>query len=78
MEKKSNHIAQNKITTEDLALSAYLKMKGYQLVKSNQNNGNQIFTFEIGNDKADQLKLEFINSEIIKYYNELRNLKKLV
>ena len=66
------------ITTDDLAFSAYLKMKGYQLIKSAQKKSKSIFTFENGADDVNQLKLKFINSEFLNYYNELRNLKKLI
>jgi hypothetical protein len=33
---KSNEIKNDHITTDDLAFSAYLKMKGYHLIKSDQ------------------------------------------
>ncbi|OGL46531.1 MAG: hypothetical protein A2161_22085 [Candidatus Schekmanbacteria bacterium RBG_13_48_7] len=73
----SNEIKNNQITTDDLAFSAYLKMKGFSLIRSDQKKSRSTFTFEVGAD-TDQLKVEFINSEFIKYYNELRNLKKIV
>ncbi len=73
----SNEIKDNQITTDDLAFSAYLRMKGYSLIKSNQKEAKVYFTFEV-NGNIDQLKVEFINSEIIQFYNELRNLKKMI
>ena len=78
MDKQSNKTENHQLTTDDLAFSAYLKIKGFNLVKSNQNRAKQTFTFEIGNDDAHILKLEFINSSFLSYYNELRNLKKLL
>ena len=78
MNKKSNEINNNNITTDDLAFSAYLKMKGYHLIKSDQLKSKRIFTFETENEDANLLKLEFINSEFLSFYNELRNLKKLI
>jgi len=78
MNNKSNEINTNHITTDDLAFSAYLKMKGYPLIKSDQKRSKRTFTFENGNEDASQLKMEFINSEFLNYYNELRNLKKLI
>lgn len=75
---KSNEIKNNHITTDDLAFSAYLKMKGYHLIKSDQRKSKSIFTFEIGNEDAHLLHMEFINSEVLSFYNELRNLKKLI
>ena len=74
---KSNEIKNNHITTDDLAFSAYLKMKGYPLIKSDQKRSKNTFTFEV-NGKIDQLKVEFINSEFVQFYNELRNLKKMI
>jgi len=65
------------LATDDLAFSAYLRTKGYRLIKSNQKRSKALFTFEIDGDGR-ELKLEFINSEFIRFYNELRNLKKMV
>ena len=69
---------QNQITTDDLALSAYLKMKGYQLIKSDQRGIKNLFTFELNGKNVQQVKIEFVNSDFIKYYNEIKNLKKLL
>ncbi len=68
----------NQITTDDLALSAYLRMKGYHLIKSNQRKSKSTFVFDIGSANANQLKVEFINSEFLSFYNQLRSLKKLI
>ena len=75
---KSNQIKNNQITTDDLAFSAYLKMKGYQIIKLNQNKSKSSFTFAVDGEDAKCLKMEFVNSEFLKYYNEFRNLKKLL
>jgi hypothetical protein len=75
---ESKRITANHIRTDDLALSAYLKMKGHRLIKSNQEKSKVIFTFDIGENRPDDLKVEFINSEFVDFYNEMRNLKKLV
>jgi hypothetical protein len=74
---KSNEIKNNQITTDDLAFSAYLKMKGYPLIKSDQKKSRNTFMFDLGTEDANSLKVEFINSEFLSFYNELRNLKKL-
>ena len=74
---KSNEIKNNHITTDDLAFSAYLKMKGYHLIKSDQKKSKSTFTFEV-DENIDQLKVEFINSQFVQFYNELRNLKKMI
>lgn len=74
---KSHQIKDNRVITDDLAFSAYLKMSGYRLMKSDQKKSKTYFTFEVKED-VDQLKVGFINSEFVRFYNELRNLKKLV
>lgn len=66
------------IQTDDIAFSAYLKMQGYPLININHNNGKSVFEFDLSKDRADALKMSFINSEFISFYNELRNLKKLI
>jgi len=77
-ETESTGIKNDHISTDDLAFSAYLKMKGYHLVKSNQNKSKSTFIFDIGTEDENSLKVEFINSEFLSFYNELRNLKKLI
>jgi hypothetical protein len=71
--RKENHI-----TTDDLAFSAYLRMKKYSLVRSHRNNTKLTFTFDIQGSNEEALRMKFINSEFLSYYNELRNLKKLL
>jgi len=77
MNNKSNKTKNNHITTDDLAFSAYLKMKGYHLIKSDRKKSKTVFTFNVDED-TDQLKVEFINSKFVQFYNELRNLKKMI
>ena len=77
MSKKSDEITTNHITTDDLAFSAYLKMKGYHLITSDRKRSKTLFTFDVDRE-INQLKVEFINSEFVRFYNELRNLKKMV
>ena len=72
-QKPNNHI-----TTDDLAFSAYMKMKGYHLIKSDQRKSKSFFVFDVGALDVNQMKVEFINSEFLSFYNELRNLKKLI
>jgi hypothetical protein len=78
MDKTTDQIKQNQITTDDLAFSAYLRLHGYRLIKSQNNKIKKSFVFEIGSDDIPTLKLDFINSKFLTYYNELRNLKKLL
>ena len=78
MDTKSNHKNGNLIETDDIAFSAYLKMKGHKLIQSDQKRSKSIFIFENDHEDADALKIEFVNSEYLCFYNELRNLKKLL
>lgn len=75
---KSDEIKNHHITTDDLAFSAYLKMKGFHLIRSNQKKSKSTFIFDIGPTDPNPLKVQFINSEFLSYYNEIRNLKKLI
>jgi hypothetical protein len=74
---ESDKITNNQITTDDLAFSAYLKMKGYPLIRSDQKKSKSTFTFEVDGN-IEELKVEFINSQFVRFYNELRNLKKMI
>lgn len=75
---QTNTIKPNHITTDDISFSAWLKMRGYPLIKINQNSRKSLFQFNLNGQDAGALKMEFINSDFITYYNELRNLKKLI
>ena len=75
---ESSEITMNQIKTDDLPLSAYLKMKGYRLIKTKQDKSKVIFTFDIKERSPEDLKVEFVNSEFVDFHNEVRNLKKLI
>ncbi len=75
---QAEEITANRIVTDDLAFSAYLKMKGYHLIRSDQKKSKSTFVFAIGAGNENSLKVEFVNSEFLSFYNELRNLKKLI
>lgn len=75
---KSNPIRNGHLKTDDLAFSAYLKMKGHCLIKSDRHKSKSIFTFDVADEDARRLKIEFVNSDFSAFYNELRNLKKLI
>jgi hypothetical protein len=77
VKQESHTIITHHITTDDLAFSAYLKMKGHQLIKSDRMKSKTVFTFETEKE-IEELKVEFINSEFVQFYNELRNLKKML
>jgi hypothetical protein len=78
MGETSQTAKENHITTDDLAFSAYLRMKKYSLVGSHRNSARLTFTFDIQGSNEEALRMKFINSEFLTYYNELRNLKKLL
>jgi hypothetical protein len=78
MSQNTHQIKSNQILSDDLAFSAFLRLKGYQLIKFDQNKSKSSFTFDIANENARGLKMSFINSSFLTYYNKLRNLKKLI
>ena len=78
MSEEINANELNQITTDDLAFSAWLKMKGYALGAHQQKRTKSLFTFQTESEDPELLKVEFVNSEFLKFYNEVRNLKKII
>ena len=73
---------QNEHRTEDLAFAAFLRVKGYTLSRVEKLNPSEprskrAFTFNLPLDKLQELKLEFVNSDLLRFYNQLLGLKKL-
>jgi hypothetical protein len=65
--------------TSDLALAGYLKLRGLELAKVDRSNPRKaVFYFDDSIDVAEQLVLEFANSDFRKYDAEIRALKKLI
>ncbi len=65
--------------TSDLALAAYMITKGLKLIKAERlPTGRYHFEIEDPEDKAEVLKLEFINSEFKTFDNNLKMLKKMM
>lgn len=65
--------------TSDLALAGYLKLRGLELVRVDRSNPRKaVFYFDDTIDVAEQLVLEFANSDFRKYDWEIRALKKLI
>lgn len=65
--------------TSDLALAGYLKLRGLELVRVDRSNPRKaVFYFDDSIDVAEQLVLEFANSDFRKYDAEIRALKKLI
>ena len=63
-------------STSDLALAAFLKMKGRKLLTANRASGGR-FNFEFEDDgSCSNLALEFVNGEFSMYDSQVRALKK--
>lgn len=69
----------NNYRTSDIAISAYLMMKGYTLVSAGKSaSGKYNFLFDDPDDTAEKVALEYLNSDFSKFDNYLRNLKKII
>jgi hypothetical protein len=64
-------------TTSDLALAAFLKMRGKKLVSAGKSRvGKFMFEFEDDAGACGALALEFVNGEFSAYDAQVRALKK--
>jgi hypothetical protein len=63
--------------TSDIALAAYLKLKGLVLLKCERDK-KFCFVFDDPENKAEELAIEFINSDMRRYDDEIRSLKKII
>ena len=70
-------IEEKKYTTSDIALAAYLKLKKLKLIECGRQD-KFYFVFEDPDDCAQQLSIEFSNSEVRRYDDEMRSLKKII
>lgn len=64
-------------TTSDIALAAYLKLQGLRLIECGRGDKFN-FVFEDPDSIAGKLAIEFINSDMRKYDDEMRSLKKII
>jgi hypothetical protein len=65
--------------TSDLALAAYITMKGLKLVSASKlPNGNFNFEIEDPDESVRSLAIEYIGSEFCEFDNKVRALKKLL
>ncbi|MAG27577.1 hypothetical protein CMI47_18750 [Candidatus Pacearchaeota archaeon] len=64
--------------TSDLALAAFLVMRGLPLIDASRNQGKFEFIFNDANSEAVKLSIEFVNSEFSKFDNHVRTLKKIL
>jgi hypothetical protein len=68
--------------TDDIAFAAFLRVKGYRLcrvekLQPNRTDSKRLFIFEAPSDALQALKLDYVNSELLRFHNELLGLKKL-
>ena len=69
----------NNYQTSDIAISAYLMMKGFKLLSAGKSSsGKYNFLFDDPNNTAEKVALEYLNSDFSKFDNYLRNLKKVI
>ena len=69
----------NQYETSDLALAAYLTLKGLKLLNAQKlPTGRFQFILEDPDSKADALSIEFFSSEFCEYDNKIRSLKKIL
>jgi hypothetical protein len=69
----------NQFTTSDLPLAAFLVIKGLSLVKAKKAyNGKFEFVLDDPDEVADELSIEYINSDFCKFDNQIRSIKKLL
>ena len=69
----------NIFTTSDLALAAYMALKGLKLVSAQKlPSGRFEFKLEDPDSKAERLSIEYVGSEFCQFDNQVRSLKKLL
>ena len=71
----------NKLTqyrTSDLALAAFLVMRGLSLISAMRISGKFEFVFDDADQKGHMLSIDFVNSEFSKFDNHVRTLKKIL
>ena len=69
----------NQYETSDLALAAYLNIKGLKLISAERlESGRFRFVLDDSSKKAESLAIEFFSSEFCEYDNKIRSLKKLL
>jgi len=65
--------------TSDIAIAAYLMMKGMKLIDARRlNNGRFHFEFDDPSAKGSKLAIEYVNSESAKFDSHIKNLKNII
>jgi len=65
-------------STRDVSLAAFIRFKGHDLkeYKTNNRGKDGEWTFEIDDDQARQLKVEYVNSDIAAFEGIRRGMAK--
>lgn len=70
---------ENRYTTSDIGIAAYLQLHGVKLVKCERlGSGRFYFEFEDENKTCQLKSLEYLSSDFCKFDNNVRNLKKIL
>jgi hypothetical protein len=65
--------------TSDIAIAAYLMMKGMKLIDARRlNNGRFHFEFDDPNNEGNKFAIEYVNSESAKFDSHIKNLKNII
>tara|TARA_R110000772_G_scaffold42044_1_gene97943 strand:- start:115 stop:336 length:222 start_codon:yes stop_codon:yes gene_type:complete len=65
--------------TSDLALAAFLTLRGLKLVSAERlESGRFQFILDDSDKKADTMAIDFFSSEFCEYDNKIRSLKKIL
>jgi hypothetical protein len=76
---KHNNYNVNFFQTSDLAIAAYIMMRGLKLADASvQKGGRFMFKFEDPNGTAFQMSIEYVNSESAKFDGHIKNLKNII
>jgi uncharacterized protein YndB with AHSA1/START domain len=76
---KRNIYSMNYFQTSDLAIAAYLMMRGLKLFDASvQKGGRFMFKFEDPDGTAFQMSIEYVNSESAKFDAHIKNLKNIL
>ena len=70
-------MSSEKYITSDLSLAAYLKLKGLVLIDFEKKDKFN-FIFDDSDGKAKEYAVEFVNSDMRRFDDEIRSLKKLL
>ena len=65
--------------TSDIAIAAYLMMKGMKLIDARrERNGRFHFEFDDPKNIGNKLAIEYVNSESAKFDSHIKNLKNII